>query len=146
MSADEVRSLVASERLRLARLLASRYFSDSRGPEELAADVAAGRLPDVSRMSPAALHDAMVEAGLAPDPRLAGAPDLRLALAREVWAGRANGGFQGVDASKGGRAWIDGEFQLDELEALCAIVRDHAGPFAQGLDELEAPPPGGEGG
>lgn len=58
--------------------------------------------------------------------------------AREVWENRSNGGCEGMDAGKGGRAWLTGEFQLDELEALCVILRDHAGDRAQGLRELLA--------
>ena len=61
---------------------------------------------------------------------------VRLAVAREVWEGRANGACQGTSPDKGGRAWIDGEFQLDELEALCTVLRAEAGEAAQGLDDL----------
>lgn len=59
----------------------------------------------------------------------------RLEIAKELWENRANGGFQGMDANKGGRAWIDGEFQLDELQALCVIIKDHAGKHAQTFDD-----------
>lgn len=59
-----------------------------------------------------------------------------LANAKRVWEDRANGGCHGMDDSKGGRVWLDGEFQLDELEALCIVLRDYAGPRAQGLGEL----------
>ena len=59
----------------------------------------------------------------------------RLELAKEMWEGRSNGAIEGMDAGKGGRVWLDGEFQLCELEALCIILRDHAGETAEGFDE-----------
>ena len=56
--------------------------------------------------------------------------------ATEVWKDRANGRCDGLSDGKGGRAWLDGEFRLVELEALCIVLRHHAGPYAEGLDEL----------
>jgi hypothetical protein len=44
-------------------------------------------------------------------------------LATEVWNDRANGAYNGMSKGKGGRVWIDGEFCLDELEALCVLIR-----------------------
>lgn len=61
--------------------------------------------------------------------------------AREIFDNRSNGGFgrvAGTSDSKGGRVWLDGEFQLDELEALCIILRAEAGEAAEGVDELQA--------
>jgi hypothetical protein len=58
-----------------------------------------------------------------------------LEIAKDVWESRSNGRLDGMNDSKGGRVWIDGEFQLDELEALCVILRDLAGEKAQGLLE-----------
>jgi hypothetical protein len=56
--------------------------------------------------------------------------------ALEVWKHRANGADEGRSAGKGGRAWLSGEFQLAELEALCVILRHEAGANAEGLVEL----------
>ena len=58
-----------------------------------------------------------------------------LEVAKEVWENRANGRIDGMSDSKGGRVWLDGEFQLDELEALCVVLRAHAGEHASGLKE-----------
>lgn len=54
-----------------------------------------------------------------------------LDYAREVWAERSNGACEGISPGKGGRAWLSGEFQLEELEALCIILKDVAGDNAQ---------------
>lgn len=59
-----------------------------------------------------------------------------VAQAYEVWNDRANGADEGRSTSKGGRAWLSGEFQLCELEALCMILRHEAGRLAEGLPEL----------
>lgn len=64
------------------------------------------------------------------------APTYEQAL--EVWKHRSNGADEGRSAGKGGRAWISGEFQLCELEALCVILRHEAGDNAEGLVELLA--------
>jgi hypothetical protein len=56
--------------------------------------------------------------------------------AYEVWRNRANGAEEGHSDGKGGRAWLSGEFQLCELEALCMILRHEAGRRAEGLPEL----------
>ena len=56
--------------------------------------------------------------------------------ALEVWRNRANGADEGRSTGKGGRAWISGEFQLCELEALCVILRHETGDSAEGLEEL----------
>lgn len=56
--------------------------------------------------------------------------------AYEVWKDRANGADEGRDSGKGGRAWLSGEFQLCELEALCMIIRHEVGARAEGLPEL----------
>jgi hypothetical protein len=53
-----------------------------------------------------------------------------------VWNDRSNGADEGRSAGKGGRAWLSGEFQLCELEALCVILRHEAGDYAEGLEEL----------
>lgn len=60
------------------------------------------------------------------------------AQALEVWKHRANGADEGRSDSKGGRAWISGEFLLSELEALCVILRHEAGDGAEGLIEYLA--------
>ncbi len=54
-----------------------------------------------------------------------------LEYAKEIWEARSNGRCDGMSEGKGGRAWLDGEFQLDELEALCIILRDIAGDNMQ---------------
>lgn len=55
----------------------------------------------------------------------------------EIWNGRSNGGCEGMSSGKGGRAWLNGEFQLSELEALCIILRDKSGDRAEGFEELK---------
>lgn len=62
--------------------------------------------------------------------------NITLEQAQEIWSERMNGRCVGTSPSKGGRAWLDGEFQLDELEALCVIIRHQAGEGAQGAEEL----------
>lgn len=36
---------------------------------------------------------------------------------------RCNGALDGISTGKGGRAWLEGEWRLCELEALCAMIR-----------------------
>ncbi len=48
----------------------------------------------------------------------------KLELANSIIENRSNGAIQGYSTSKGGRAWIDGEFCLDELESISIIIRD----------------------
>ncbi|EGL63613.1 hypothetical protein AGRO_3682 [Agrobacterium sp. ATCC 31749] len=59
-----------------------------------------------------------------------------ISQAYEVWNDRSNGADEGRSTSKGGRAWLSGEFQLCELEALCMILRHESGKLAEGLPEL----------
>lgn len=54
-----------------------------------------------------------------------------------IWKDRANGADEGRSSGKGGRAWLSGEFQLCELEALCVILRHEAGDLAEGVEELK---------
>ena len=54
--------------------------------------------------------------------------------ALRFWADRQNGADLGRSPSKGGRVWLDGEFQLCELEALCIVLRHEAGKHAEGLE------------
>lgn len=61
-----------------------------------------------------------------------------LDYARELWAERSNGACEGVSSGKGGRAWLSGEFQLEELEALCIILKDVAGDNAQTFEMAKA--------
>lgn len=61
---------------------------------------------------------------------------ITLEQAKSIWNDRSNGRCDGMSASKGGRAWLEGEFCLDELEALCVILRAEAGENAQGAEEL----------
>jgi hypothetical protein len=49
------------------------------------------------------------------------------------WAG---GNLIGASATHGGRAWLDGEWALDELEALCIFLRHEAGGTASGASEF----------
>lgn len=58
--------------------------------------------------------------------------------AKEIVDNRSNGALQGISASKGGRAWLDGEWCLDELEALCVLIRHEAGANAQGAEDIVA--------
>ena len=61
--------------------------------------------------------------------------NISLKQAEEIFTNRANGSFQGADAGKGGRCWLEGEFRLSELEALCVIIRNKAGEYAEGAEE-----------
>lgn len=56
--------------------------------------------------------------------------------AQAIWDDRSNGRCDGMSSGKGGRAWLEGEFQLCELEALCVLLRAHAGDWAEGAEEL----------
>lgn len=64
--------------------------------------------------------------------------NITLDEAKEIVADRANGALEGISAGKGGRAWLDGEWRLSELEALCVMIRAEAGSGAQGAEELVA--------
>lgn len=55
--------------------------------------------------------------------------------AKEVMGNRSNGGLTGISAGKGGRAWLEGEWCLAELEALCVLMRAEAGENASGIME-----------
>jgi hypothetical protein len=56
----------------------------------------------------------------------------KVILARS-WAG---GNLLGTSATDGGRAWLDGEWGLDELEALCLFLRHEAGDTVSGASEF----------
>lgn len=62
--------------------------------------------------------------------------NITLEEARKIVENRANGGLEGINSGKGGRAWLLGEWQLAELEALCVIIRHEAGDGAEGAEEL----------
>ncbi|QPZ53273.1 hypothetical protein AchV4_0044 [Achromobacter phage vB_AchrS_AchV4] len=64
------------------------------------------------------------------------APQVTLEQAREIVKDRSNGTLSGISSGKGGRAWLDGEWQLCELEALCVMIRAEAGDHAEGAAEL----------
>jgi len=57
---------------------------------------------------------------------------------KEIVADCSNGTLDGISASKGGRAWLGGEWQLCELEALCILIRHEAGEGADGVLDLVA--------
>lgn len=61
--------------------------------------------------------------------------NITIEQAREMWENRANGACERISAGKGGRAWLEGEFRLNELEALCVLIRAEAGPDADGAEE-----------
>jgi hypothetical protein len=61
-----------------------------------------------------------------------------LAEANLVLAERSNGSLTGTSAGKGGRAWLEGEWCLAELEALCLLLRHEAGDGADGIMETLA--------
>lgn len=46
-----------------------------------------------------------------------------------------NGVLEGISAGKNGRAWLSGEFQLCELEAIFVLVRAEAGENAEGAED-----------
>jgi hypothetical protein len=58
--------------------------------------------------------------------------------AKAMFENRSNGRLDGISSGKGGRAWLDGEFALADLEALCIMIRHEAGVYAQGAAELQA--------
>lgn len=62
-------------------------------------------------------------------------------FAEDIWRDRANGACEGISPGKGGRTWLNGEFQLCELEALCIVIRQMtiaAGAVPDGLaDHIE---------
>ena len=60
-----------------------------------------------------------------------------LEWAEEMWSERSNGACEGMSETKGGRAWLTGEFTLVDLEALCIILRDKAGERAEGFEEMK---------
>lgn len=51
-------------------------------------------------------------------------PDVA-AFAKQCAENRSNGSLEGISPGKGGRAWLDGEWQLCELDALCQHIRQH---------------------
>ncbi len=64
------------------------------------------------------------------------APQVTLEQAQAIVKDRSNGTLSGISSGKGGRAWLDGEWQLCELEALCVMIRAEAGDHAEGAAEL----------
>lgn len=64
--------------------------------------------------------------------------DITVEEAQSILDNRCNGVLEGVHADKGGRAWLDGEWQLCELEALCVVIRACAGEGADGAEDLIA--------
>jgi hypothetical protein len=62
--------------------------------------------------------------------------NITIERAKAVLADRSNGALEGTSPSKGGRAWLEGEWLLSELEALCFVIRHEAGENAEGLKEL----------
>lgn len=66
------------------------------------------------------------------------AQQITLEDAKRVVAERSNGALIGTSPSKGGRAWLDGEWCLAELEGLCIMLRHEAGDAAEGAAEVLA--------
>jgi tRNA U34 5-carboxymethylaminomethyl modifying GTPase MnmE/TrmE len=62
--------------------------------------------------------------------------DITVDQAKEILAELTNGTIDGISAGKNGRAWLSGEFDLAQLEAICVLVRAEAGTNAQGAKEL----------
>lgn len=62
--------------------------------------------------------------------------NITVSQANRIVNNRSNGSLEGIDGGKGGRAWLEGEWQLDELEALCVLIRDKAGDNAQGAEDI----------
>lgn len=59
-------------------------------------------------------------------------------VADQILSDMTNGVINGFSAGKCGRAWLDGEFCLDELEAICIKIRSKCkeeGTSAIGLKE-----------
>ena len=64
--------------------------------------------------------------------------NITLEQAQEILKEKSNGTLEGVSSGKGRRAWLDGEWQLCELEALCVVIRHECGGQAEGAEELIA--------
>jgi hypothetical protein len=62
--------------------------------------------------------------------------EVTLEQAKSIVDNRSNGALEGTSPGKGGRAWLAGEWQLAELEALCVMLRHEAGDAAEGAVEL----------
>lgn len=62
--------------------------------------------------------------------------NITLEQAKDIVDNRSNGALEGISPGKNGRAWLNGEWQLCELEALCVLIRHEAGDNAQGAEEL----------
>lgn len=88
------------------------------------------RSPEAKRIYDCAVN-ALVEAQQ-------GGPFVTLEQAKKIVEARSNGGLEGTSASKGGRAWIEGEWCLAELEGLCVMLRHEAGAAAEGAVEVLA--------
>lgn len=62
--------------------------------------------------------------------------NITLEQAKEILDRRSNGGLSGISSDRGGVAWLDDEWRLCELEALCVLIRHEAGSKAEGAEEL----------
>ncbi|MDM0037326.1 hypothetical protein QTI33_34735 [Variovorax sp. J22P271] len=60
---------------------------------------------------------------------------ITLTQAKAILSGTTHGTLTRTSPTQGGRAWLNGEWALDELEALCAILRHEAGDQALGAAE-----------
>jgi len=56
--------------------------------------------------------------------------------AKQIMAEHTNGTVSDISAGKGGRVWLDGEFNLAEIEAIAVMIRSEVGRSAQGAKEL----------
>ncbi|WP_457102187.1 hypothetical protein, partial [Microbacterium sp. P5_E9] len=65
---------------------------------------------------------------------IAGTLGISVEQARKILAQGSKGTLTRTSADC--RAWLDGEWRLDELEALCVILRHEAGDQARGAPEL----------
>lgn len=63
-------------------------------------------------------------------------PVVTVDQAKKIMETLTNGHLQNISPGKNGRAWMDGEFELCHLEAICVLVRDKAGDNAEGAKEL----------
>lgn len=62
--------------------------------------------------------------------------NITLEQAKETLDNRSSGAYAGISSNKGGRVYIDGGWFLNDLEALCVLIRHEVGINAIGAEEI----------
>ncbi|MDM0024059.1 hypothetical protein [Variovorax saccharolyticus] len=65
-----------------------------------------------------------------------GSAGVSVEQAKQILGQESKGILERTSPAQGGRAWLEGEWGLDELEALCVILRQEAGDQARGAAEF----------